>query len=142
MQVRNRRVQLEPDVTPFDHDRFSRIAAMSPTLPRPSLLGPELGPLIETWGEPAFRARQIARWVYREFVFDPHAMADVPKQLRDRLVEAVETFPVHLVDERSADQGQTSKALLRLGDGRRVVGAHLPTRRPQRQATGVTAIDR
>ena len=117
MQGRNRRVQLEQDVTPFDHDRFARIAATSPTLPRPSLVGSDLGPLIETWGEPAFRARQIARWVYREFVFDPRAMADVPKQLRDRLVEAVETFPLHLVDERSADQGQTSKALLRLGDG-------------------------
>ena len=84
---------------------------------RPSLIGANLAPLLSLWGEPAYRQRQIARWVYGESVFDPLAMGDFPVRLRQRLVEEIEPFPLKLVDERSADHGQTTKALLELADG-------------------------
>jgi 23S rRNA (adenine2503-C2)-methyltransferase len=84
---------------------------------RPGLVGTDLADLLTAWGEPAYRRRQIARWVYGEYVFDPMAMVDLPLRLRQRLADEVEPFPMEVVDERSADRGQTTKALLKLADG-------------------------
>jgi 23S rRNA (adenine2503-C2)-methyltransferase len=84
---------------------------------RPPLIGVELSDVLAGWGEPTFRFRQVARWIYDEYVFDPLAMSDVPRRLRQKLADKIEPFPVELVDERSADRGQTSKALLKLADG-------------------------
>ncbi|HVC33537.1 MAG TPA: 23S rRNA (adenine(2503)-C(2))-methyltransferase RlmN [Chloroflexota bacterium] len=87
---------------------------------RPALIGlstPELRRLLEDWGEPGYRAGQVARWLYREFVFDPLEMMDLPLRLRERLAAATVPFPLEAVTERSADAGLTRKALLRLADG-------------------------
>ncbi|MBX6770215.1 MAG: 23S rRNA (adenine(2503)-C(2))-methyltransferase RlmN [Chloroflexi bacterium] len=87
---------------------------------RPALVGAtpgELRLLVEGWGEPAYRARQIAHWIYQEFVFDPGAMHDLPASLRERLARETVILPLEAVLERSADGGLTHKALLRLGDG-------------------------
>lgn len=87
---------------------------------RPSLVGMsaiELRRLVETWGEPGYRAQQVARWLYRDFVFDPLEMRDLPLRLRERLAAETVVFPLETVTERSADGGLTNKALLRLTDG-------------------------
>lgn len=86
---------------------------------KPSLVGMRRGEL-EAWlegvGEPRFRARQIKRWVYRNLVFDPAAMTNLPVGLRERLAEEFEVLPVTLVVERVADGGLTRKALLSLAE--------------------------
>lgn len=86
----------------------------------PTLVGlttPELRDLLTEWGEPAYRAGQVGRWLYQRNVFDPAEMRDLPKALRERLAAETRPFPLELVAERSADRGKTSKALLRLADG-------------------------
>lgn len=85
--------------------------------PRPVLIGADLAALCAEWGEPTYRARQIARWLYQEHVFDPAQWLDLPKRLRERLVAETRPLPLELDLERSADRGLTSKALLRLADG-------------------------
>jgi len=51
----------------------------------PGLFPDELEQLVVSWGEPAYRGRQIFRWIQRHSVLDPSAMTDLPSQLRDRL---------------------------------------------------------
>lgn len=66
-------------------------------------------------GQPAFRGRQLRRWLARG-VTDPRRMTDLPQGLRDRLDE---TFPREPTTLRhvTADDGLTHKVLLGLGDG-------------------------
>jgi 23S rRNA (adenine2503-C2)-methyltransferase len=87
---------------------------------RPSLVGmtaTDLRRLAESWGEPGYRARQIARWLYQELVYDPLEMRDLPMRLRERLAGEATVLPFEVVAERSADRGLTHKVLLRLSDG-------------------------
>lgn len=77
----------------------------------------DLRALFEAWGEPGYRARQVARWLYQQFVFDPFEMRDLPLRLRERLATETIALPLEAVTERSADEGLTHKALLRLSDG-------------------------
>ncbi|HLZ08574.1 MAG TPA: 23S rRNA (adenine(2503)-C(2))-methyltransferase RlmN, partial [Chloroflexota bacterium] len=84
---------------------------------RPQLIGADLADVFRTWGEPSFRYQQLARWIYGEYIFDPLSMRDLPRRLRQKLMDEIEPFPLALVDERSADRAQTSKALFRLADG-------------------------
>ncbi|HEX5417929.1 MAG TPA: 23S rRNA (adenine(2503)-C(2))-methyltransferase RlmN [Chloroflexota bacterium] len=85
--------------------------------PRPVLIGADLAALCASWGEPAYRARQVARWLYQEHEFDPALWHDLPKRFRDRVATETRPFPLELDLERTADRGLTSKALLRLADG-------------------------
>jgi 23S rRNA (adenine2503-C2)-methyltransferase len=87
---------------------------------RPTLIGRsvmDLRRLCAEWGEPDYRAKQVARWLYQEFVFDPLEMRDLPLRLRERLAAETMPFPLELVTERASDAGLTHKALLRLSDG-------------------------
>jgi 23S rRNA (adenine2503-C2)-methyltransferase len=69
--------------------------------------------LLSSWGEPAFRARQVwAQLWARGARYDE--MSDVPPALRRRLSEEL-PLGVEVVTERTADRDATRKALLRLG---------------------------
>ncbi len=92
-------------------------AISAPSPAKPVLIGADLDALLTGWDEPPYRARQLARWLYQEYVFDPAAMLDLPLRLRERLAAETIPFPLELVQERSADRGLTTKALLRLADG-------------------------
>ncbi len=73
----------------------------------------ELTERLESWGEPAFRARQVYRQLWRRAAtYD--GMPDVPRALRERLAAELPA-EVEVLDERTADRGATRKALLRLG---------------------------
>ena len=92
---------------------------MATTNPATNLL--ELTPaevvsLVESWGEPAFRGRQVAAWVYQRGVRDFGAMTDLAKSLRTRLAEeTVVAIPEVAGRVRSRDGSQ--KLVLRLADG-------------------------
>jgi 23S rRNA (adenine2503-C2)-methyltransferase len=69
-------------------------------------------------GEPSFRARQLAGWIYGALVGDFAAMHTLPAAFRERLAaKATVTGPRVRTELRSKD-GRTRKLLLELRDGR------------------------
>jgi 23S rRNA (adenine2503-C2)-methyltransferase len=78
----------------------------------------ELTERLSGWGEPAFRAKQVFRQLWRRAATYGE-MTDLPSALRERL-EVELPLGVELITEREADHGATRKALLRLG-GQHVV---------------------
>ena len=49
------------------------------------LIPDEIVALVEGLGQPAYRGRQLASWVYLKGVADFGAMSDLPRELRDQL---------------------------------------------------------
>ncbi|MEX0984379.1 MAG: hypothetical protein WD096_04955, partial [Actinomycetota bacterium] len=66
-----------------------------------------------SWGEPAFRAKQVWTQLWKRAV-TYEQMSDVSPVLRERLAEEL-PLGVEVLTERTADRGATRKALLRLG---------------------------
>ena len=89
----------------------------------PGLFPDELEQLVESWGEPAYRARQIFQWIHRRGVLDPHQMTDLPVALRERmqLAQSEEVRRLKSLD------GLTSKLLLRLHDGQEIEAVEMNT---------------
>ncbi|HEV7665863.1 MAG TPA: 23S rRNA (adenine(2503)-C(2))-methyltransferase RlmN [Chloroflexota bacterium] len=83
----------------------------------------ELEQLVVSWGEPAYRGRQIFRNVHRRGVLDPRQMTDLPAALRERLtlVRSEEVRRLRSVD------GLTSKLLLKLHDGQEIEAVEMRT---------------
>ena len=81
-----------------------------------SLTMEEITDLLRTWGEPAFRGRQVFTWLHRGVTsFDD--MSNLSKPLRQKLAEACYiTAPTVARRQESALDG-TIKYLWRLGDG-------------------------
>ncbi|MBI4319201.1 MAG: 23S rRNA (adenine(2503)-C(2))-methyltransferase RlmN [Chloroflexi bacterium] len=77
----------------------------------------ELELALDGMGFPAFRARQIYQWVYRELVFDFDRMTNLPKALRDGLKSTTYVLPLVNVAESVAEDKLAHKALFRLVDG-------------------------
>ncbi|MCY3923139.1 MAG: 23S rRNA (adenine(2503)-C(2))-methyltransferase RlmN [Chloroflexi bacterium] len=75
-----------------------------------------LGDLVESLGQPSFRARQVWRQMYQRGNTDPREMTDLPTLLREQLAEQAAPEGEPLEIQTSAD-GSTSKALLPLSDG-------------------------
>ncbi len=69
------------------------------------------------WGEPAFRAKQIWRWLYQQFVQDIDEMSDLSKPLRGRLKESFALRRIAVVQAQKSSDGWTRKWLLQLPDG-------------------------
>jgi 23S rRNA (adenine2503-C2)-methyltransferase len=85
----------------------------------------EIVTLVGSWGEPDYRGRQVAGWVYQRGVRDFAAMSDLPKALRARLgAEAVVAPPE--VAERLPSRDGSQKLVLRLADGRTVHAVLMP----------------
>ncbi|MCE2490909.1 MAG: 23S rRNA (adenine(2503)-C(2))-methyltransferase RlmN [Anaerolineae bacterium] len=72
--------------------------------------------ILEQWGQPSFRARQILTWVYQRHVTDFADMTDLPLDLRERLVAEMKTGSLSLAHERRSRDG-TLKRVYRLDDG-------------------------
>ena len=78
----------------------------------------ELTDRLSSWGEPAYRARQVYAQLWKRSATFAE-MTDLPSGLRDRL-ETELPVEVEILEERTADRGATRKSLLRLG-GRHVI---------------------
>ena len=76
----------------------------------------QLATLLEEWGQPAFRARQIMDWVWQRHETDFAAMTNLPKALRTRLAAEMRIGSLTLEDEQRSRDG-TLKRLYRLHDG-------------------------
>jgi 23S rRNA (adenine2503-C2)-methyltransferase len=78
---------------------------------------PALESLLESWGEPAYRARQVWEWLYVHLVDSLDQMTNLPKSLRERLGAETPIGVPEVVDMVRSDDGETRKDLLRLADG-------------------------
>ncbi len=71
------------------------------------------------WGEPAFRAKQLWRQLWKRAA-TYEQMSDIAPRLRERLAESLPQM-VKVLDERTSDRGATRKAVLELGEKGHVI---------------------
>lgn len=76
----------------------------------------ELSNLIESWGFPKFRSKQVYEWLHKHHCTSFDAMTNVPKALRQRLSETFPEQSLAVVDRQVSEDG-TRKYVLRLHDG-------------------------
>lgn len=85
----------------------------------------ELEALAERLGEPRYRGRQLAQWLFKKGVLDLDAMSDLPKVFREKLaLEAAIEVPEIERCVRSQDGSQ--KFMLRLSDGAQIQSVLMP----------------
>lgn len=103
-------------------------------IPRPTLapathplerLPEEWAEVLVSWGEPAYRGKQVFDWIHRRGVFDPEAMTNLPKTLRARLAEEGLGLPLSLGKMHRASD-RTRKLLVRMDDGKEVESVLIP----------------
>lgn len=82
----------------------------------------QLTKALEDIGQPAFRATQLADWVYKKAQFDPTAMTNLPPALRQQVL---------VVDSKvtasSQSEDGTIKLLLEMNDAQRIECVLIPT---------------
>jgi 23S rRNA (adenine2503-C2)-methyltransferase len=77
----------------------------------------ELTKLLQTWGEPNFRARQLWHNVYKGLLDSPEEMTDIPRRLQRRISE---TFSFTSLETRASvlsNDGNTEKMLFSIESG-------------------------
>lgn len=72
---------------------------------------------VMAWGQPAYRADQLYRWLYQKVALSPEEMTDLPAGLRARLRENAQIELLAPVTETASRDGSTTKTLFRLHDG-------------------------
>lgn len=85
-----------------------------------NLSSTELKELLGDWGEPTYRAKQVESWLYNQYVADTQAMTNLPKSLRQRLLENCLIDPLTPAVVVDSSDGYTQKALFALPDGRQI----------------------
>ena len=85
----------------------------------------ELKSLLSSWGEPAFRATQLLRWLYSDGASSYQDMSNLSKSLRQRLEENEPLYLPEIMDRKLSADG-TRKYVLRLADGLRVEAVGIP----------------
>jgi 23S rRNA (adenine2503-C2)-methyltransferase len=91
--------------------------------PCPDLRGlslAELAGLVRPLGEPAYRGRQVARWVYGHGVEDISVMTDLPAAFRERLGRAARIGTLAVRRTTDATDGSATKLLAACEDGQTV----------------------
>jgi 23S rRNA (adenine2503-C2)-methyltransferase len=97
----------------------------------PNLFGLDragLRALVESMGEPAYRADQIHLWLYRRRVRSIAEMTDLTRGLRERLAETHDLRWPDVVERGHSSDG-TIKYLFRLDDGATVESVYIPEER-------------
>jgi len=77
----------------------------------------ELEDLLECWGEPRFRGRQVYRRIYLNLATSPAEMLELPGPLRDRLEAEATIGNLQPVTTQIGDGGLTRKQLFKLPEG-------------------------
>jgi 23S rRNA (adenine2503-C2)-methyltransferase len=77
---------------------------------------PGLEARLSEQGFPAYRARQLWGWAYRQLVSDYSEMANIPASLRTPLSSLIRISLLETVRSISTDDGETVKTLYRTGD--------------------------
>ena len=80
----------------------------------------ELTEYVVGMGQPAFRAKQLAHWIYKELETDFNRMSNLPKSMRERLAAEADLVSGNLLVEQVAGDGMTAKILLGFHDNQSV----------------------
>ena len=80
-----------------------------------SIARPELEARLKEWGEPAYRAGQVLDWLYQRRAASWDAMTNLPKPLRQQLMEKFSLEVLELV-QKQGSRDTTEKFLWRLAD--------------------------
>ncbi|MFQ3646849.1 MAG: 23S rRNA (adenine(2503)-C(2))-methyltransferase RlmN [Anaerolineae bacterium] len=81
--------------------------------------------LLTSWGEPAFRAKQLYEWVYTKRARSFDEMTNLPSALRRRLSDETTLGTLKLVTEQRSHDG-TLKRLYQLPDGQLIESVLMP----------------
>jgi 23S rRNA (adenine2503-C2)-methyltransferase len=76
----------------------------------------ELRAVVQELGQPAYRAEQVAGWIYRSTITSFGDMTNVPKALRQALAERYRFTALDEQTELISSDGETRKAVLALPD--------------------------
>lgn len=76
----------------------------------------EIAAYLKELGQPAFRAKQVFRWLYRG-VSSFEEMSDLPKALRQKLAESCQLTPPTVARKQVSARDGTIKYLWQLSDG-------------------------
>ena len=86
----------------------------------------ELERFAESLGEPAYRGRQLYRWIYHRRAGTFAEMTDLPAPLREQLASVAEVGQLALARESHRNRDRSQKFLFELQDGLRVETVYLP----------------
>src|SRR5271157_402011 len=73
--------------------------------------------LMASWGEPAYRAKQIWQGLYQHFYGSPAQFPNIPKSLRDKLADELDFTVIEPVRYLDSSDKQTRKTLFKFHDG-------------------------
>ncbi|MDX1438778.1 MAG: 23S rRNA (adenine(2503)-C(2))-methyltransferase RlmN, partial [Rubricoccaceae bacterium] len=97
----------------------------------------ELEAFADSIGEPAFRGRQLFKWLYEKGATSFDEMTDLPSGLRDRLNDIAEIGTIEEV-QRQIAKDSTTKSLFALPSGRRIETVLIPDFDDGRKAKRLT----
>jgi len=87
-----------------------------------------LAGLLDSIGEPRFRAAQLSRWLYERGASSYDEMTDLPKKLRENLASIAPLTTPEITSRRVSKLDGTRKYLFRFADGTSVESVGLPTK--------------
>lgn len=87
----------------------------------------ELKRLAEHLGQPSYRGRQIAQWLYKKGARSFDDMTNLPAGFRQEIQRTSSLCRSKILDSRSSNDG-TTKYLLELSDGERIESVLIPCR--------------
>lgn len=76
--------------------------------------------LVAEWGEPGYRTLQVWQNIYTNLFATPDSFSNVPKVLRSRLDDWFSFSGLTPIDQIQSSDGQTTKTLFELHDGKRI----------------------
>jgi len=80
----------------------------------------DLTKLLQDFGEPIFRARQLWRNAYKRLLDNPEEMTDIPRDLQRRISETFTFTSLETQATARSDDGNTEKVLFSLSDGQMI----------------------
>lgn len=78
---------------------------------------PALSDLLKSWGEPAYRAKQIWQGLYQHLYNSPEQFTSLSKSLRERMAAELTFIPFKVKTYLDSSDGFTRKTLFELPDG-------------------------
>lgn len=79
---------------------------------------PALTDLLQSWDEPAYRAKQIWQGLYQHFWNAPEQFTSLPKSLREKITENLNFTALTPTSQLVSSDKQTIKTLFKLHDGK------------------------
>ncbi len=76
--------------------------------------------LVQSWGEPRYRADQIWNGIYQNLWQSSHEFTDLSKSFREKLAEHFSFSSISPIQVKQSKDGATIKTLFKLADGRAI----------------------